>query len=166
MSAKCLWLAVPLGFALIVWADSAARPDLNGNWRLDPSLSEIHSHVPSELTWQIEQDDNSIHLIERSAEQKDADDVRCGTDGKDCKVKEGGHKASVSFYYNGPVLVELETEGSNAVTKKRMQLSSDGSKLTVEVIHVLPAGEGTEKLVLSKQAGPAQTAATQASATH
>jgi hypothetical protein len=146
-------MIIPLGFAVVALGDS--RPDLNGVWRLEPSLSEVHSHLSTPLTWQIEQSDNSIRLIQRTEEKKDPDDIRCATDGHDCKVKEEGRNAFVSFYYNGPVLVELESEGQNrdTVTKKRMHISSDGATLTVDIIHILPSGKQPEKLVLTRQPG-------------
>src|SRR5271165_1677430 len=140
MNFKYLCLIASFIFANVTWADPQQRPDLNGIWRLEPAQSEIHSRVPSQLTWQIEQSETAIHLIQRLGDKND--ELRCGTDGKDCKVKEEGHPAVISFYYNGPVLVELESQGSNrdTITKKRISISQDGSRLTVELIHVLPAG--------------------------
>jgi len=148
---------IALVVALVPSAYSLDRPNLNGNWRLEPSKSEVHSRMPNELTWQIEQNADSIHLVQRSQERKNADEIRCATDGTDCKVKDEGHSAVVSFYYNGAALIELESEGQNkdTVTKKRMQVSSDGNTLTVDVIHVLPAGKPAEKLVLTRQAADA-----------
>lgn len=133
------------------WADSQGRPNLNGNWRLEPSRCEIHSRIPDQLTWQIEQDDTSIHLIQRAQEKKSSDDIRCATDGKDCKAKTEGRSVVLNFYYNGPVLVELESEGHDNVIKKRLRLSNDGSTLIVDVMYVSPQGKPSEKLVLTKQ---------------
>lgn len=146
------------GLVTMMWAESMTRPNLAGNWKFDAAHSEVHSsRVPADLTWQIEQTDNDIHLVERTPEKKNADEIRCATDGKDCKAKDDGRSVVVSFYYNGPVLVELESEGQNRdnVVKKRLHLSSDGSTLTVEVIHVSPAGKPPEKLVLTKQSDSA-----------
>ena len=70
MLVKLLGLTAACGFATIIWGDSPARSNLNGSWRLDPSHSEVHSHIPNELTWHIEQQDNSIHLIQSSQEKK------------------------------------------------------------------------------------------------
>lgn len=153
MNSKYAGLIAFFILANLSWGDSQQHPNLNGVWRLEPSQCEIHSHLPSQLTWQIEQTDTSIHLIQRLGDNKRADDMRCGTDGKDCKVKDEGHSAVMNFYYNGPVLVELESEGSNhdTVTKKRISLSPDGSLITVELIHVQPQ-KPPEKLVLTKQA--------------
>jgi hypothetical protein len=117
-----------------------------------PHKSEVHSRVPSQLTWHIEQDDNSIHLVQHIQDKKDEDEIRCATDGHDCKVKDEGRSVTVNFYYNGPVLVELESEGQNhdSVVKKRLHLSPDGSTLTVDVVHIAPEGKQPEKLVLKK----------------
>jgi hypothetical protein len=152
MTFKCLSLVAPLMFANIIWGGSQQRPDLNGNWRIEPSESVLHSHVPSQLIWQIEQTDNGIHLIQRFGDNK-VDDLNCGTDGKDCKIKDVGHSAVICFYYNGPVLVELETEGQNrdTVIKKRMSVSKDGSRLTVDIAYLVPAGKPPEKLVLTRE---------------
>jgi hypothetical protein len=121
-------------------------------------MSELHSHVPAQLTWQIEQKDDSIHLVQTAEEKKDAAEISCATDGHDCKVKDEGHAATVSFYYNGPVLVELESQGQNrdTVIKKRISVSSDGSTMTVDVIHILPTGREPEKLVLTKETSTAK----------
>lgn len=151
MSVRYLWVIVPVSLAALSWGDSPARPDLNGSWRLEPSRCEVHSRLPDQLTWQIEQTYDAIHVIQKSGD-KNTDEFRCATDGKDCKVKEAGHKAVLSFYYNGPALIELQTEGQDNVVKKKMQLSSDGSTLTVEVVHITPVGKEPEKLVLTKEA--------------
>jgi hypothetical protein len=152
MKSGYLCLLASIILANTTWADSQDRPDLNGVWRLEPSQCELHSHVPDQLTWQIEQTDDAIHLVQRSGD-KAGGEWRCGTNGKDCKVKDEGRSAVLNFYYNGAVLVELESEGSNRdnVTKKRISLSKDGSHMNVEIIHVMPTGRPPEKLVLSKQ---------------
>lgn len=113
---------IPLIFSNAAWSDPQQRPDLNGIWRLEPAQCVLHSRIPSELTWQIEQSNNDIRLIQRFGDCKNADDLRCATDGKDCKIKDEGHSAVISFYYNGPVLVEVEALGHNrdTVTKKRI----------------------------------------------
>ena len=152
MIGKVIFLIAPLSLATLTWGDSQDRPNLNGNWRLEPTKCEIHTHMPDQFTWHIDQDDNSIHLVQ-SVQEKKGDDFKCATDGQDCKVKTEGHSVVMNFYYNGPVLVELESEGQNKdnVVKRRMHLSSDGSTLIVDVMHVSPPGKPAEKLVLTKQ---------------
>ena len=112
MNLKCLCIVASFVFVNVTWGDSQPRPDLNGVWRLEPSQCEFHSHLPSQLTWQIEQTDTAIHLIQREGDGKHPDEMRCGTDGKDCKVKDEGHSAVMNFYYNGPMLIELESQRS------------------------------------------------------
>lgn len=140
-------------FANTIWGGgSQQHPDLNGNWRIEPSESVLHSHIPSQLIWQIEQNGGRIRLIQRYGDNK-VDDLSCGTDGKNCNIKYVGHSAVICFYYHRHVLVELETEGQNrqTVIKKRMSVSKDGSRLTVHVDYLAPAGKPRERLVLSRQ---------------
>jgi hypothetical protein len=133
-------------------ASDPSKPEFSGTWRLDPSSSEIHSRISNDMVWKIDQKDEDIHFIESGAEKGGTLDVTCGTRGADCKTKEAGKPVTVSFWYNGPALVEMETEGKGEeITKRKMQLSNDGSSITVEVTHILPEGRGPEKYVLKKQ---------------
>jgi len=146
---------------ILISAQSAERPDLNGTWELRTAQSELHSRMPNGLTWLIEQTDDSIQLIEREGD-KTVSTFRCGIAGKECKAKDRGHAVNVWFYFNGPMLVEVETMGENAdsVIKRRFHVAS--GILTVDVIHVAPEGKEPEKLVLSKaqDARPAVLSAT------
>ena len=139
--------AIPFCLAgAAAWADQEARPNLSGTWQLDASKSEIHSRVAPETTWTINQKEDNIHIEEGKST------LDCTTLGKDCVLKEAGKPAKVSFWYNGPALVEMETLGHNgeSITKKRMKLSGDGSTLTVEVVHIVPDGR-PETWVLRKK---------------
>ena len=52
-----------------------------------------------------------------------------------------GPKRHVTFYYNGLVLVMMETKRDGAyVIRKRMTLSEDAKTMTVELEHLNPAG--------------------------
>jgi hypothetical protein len=117
---------VPLSMAGVIgWAASAARPDLTGHWLVDRSLSRLHSNPPGDLACTIEQkDDDTIHFTETSSTKGGKFDFACTTRGQDCEVKKEDKAVKVSFWYNGPALVETETRGRNAevVTKKRMLL--------------------------------------------
>ena len=141
-----------------LWAEG--HPDFSGNWQLDAEKSELHSRGATPATWQIEQNEGTVHLVERAGD-KAISDIRCSTDGKDYKIKDDGHAAHVSLYYNGPMLVEVETLGQNgdSVIKKRFRMSDDGSVLTVEVMHLAPAGKPSEKLVLTKASAPVSASA-------
>jgi len=146
ISAALLIVAVPF------LADEPARPSFSGTWQLVPASSEIHSRISNDLVWTIDQKDEDIHFVESGDEKGGKLEITCGTRGADCKTKEAGKAVTISFWYNGAALVEMETEGKGeAVTKKKMQLSGDGSSLIVDVTHILPEGRSPEKYVLKKQ---------------
>jgi hypothetical protein len=135
-----------------LFAGTSDRPEFTGTSRLDAASSQIHSRVSNELVWTIDQKDEDIHIVESGAEKGGTLEVTCGTRGADCKAKEAGKPVTISFWYNGPALVEMETEGNgDAITKKKMQLSADGSSMIVEVTHIAPEGREPEKYVLKKQ---------------
>jgi hypothetical protein len=50
------------------------------------------------------------------------------TDGKECDVT--GAKAKASFWYNGPMLVSMETQRNGNVIRQRLKLSQDLKQLT------------------------------------
>ncbi len=138
--------------ALPFLVDDGAKPSFTGTWRLDAASSQIHSRISTDATWTIDQRDEDIHFIATGDERGGKLDITCGTRGADCKTKEAGKAVTVSFWYNGPALVEMETEGKGeAVTKKKMVLSEDGSSMVVEITHILPEGRSPEKYVLKKQ---------------
>lgn len=149
MRTQVFCIALLAGWTTTGLIQAADKPDLNGKWELDSSRSELHMAVPPGLSWQIEQKDDSIHVIEHAGD-KNVAEFACSTDGKGCKVKDSGHAAEASFYYNGPVLVELETSGRNRdnVVKKRIHLTGD--VLTIDVMHIMPAGKD-EKLVMTRK---------------
>lgn len=68
----------------------------------------------------------------------------CGTEGSGCEVKAAGKKATVSMWFNGPMLVEMETKGSDVV-KRRFKILSPGDVMEMEVIPIVPGGK-TETL--------------------
>jgi hypothetical protein len=136
--------------ALPLLASDPSRPSFSGTWHLDPASSQIHSRISNDLVWTIDQQEDGIHFLQSGAGA--ALDVTCGTRGADCKTKEAGKPVTVSFWFNGPALVQMETEGKGeAITKRKMQLSGDGSSMIVEVTHIVPEGRSPEKYVLKKQ---------------
>ena len=74
----------------------------------------------------------------------------CTTDGKECDVS--GTKGKASFWYNGPMLVSMETQrnGGN-VTRHRLKLSQDSKQLTIEISSMVPQTDKMDKLVLDRQ---------------
>ena len=125
------------------------RPDLSGTWKLDASRSQLHSGKAAGATWVIRESDNAINIAESEDGSNKKIELQCTTDGKECKV--AGEKATASFWYNGPLLVEMETKGDH-VMRYRMKLSEDHKTLTVETTSIVPKGDQDDTLVFDKQA--------------
>jgi len=125
------------------------RPNLSGTWQFDSSKSELHAAKVSGATWVISEDDNTIQITESEDGASRKVELKCTTDGKECKV--AGEKSSASFWYNGPMLVEMETKGDH-VTRYRMKLSEDGKTLTVDTTYIVPQSPQDDVLVFRKQA--------------
>lgn len=134
-------LALPLG--------AQDRPNLSGTWQFDSSKSEMHTEKVAGATWVINEDDSSIQISESEDGDSKKVELKCTTDGKECKV--AGEKGTASFWYNGPLLVEMETHGDH-VTRYRMTLSADGKTLTVDTTSIVPQAPQDDKLVFHKQA--------------
>ncbi len=105
------------------------------------------------MTWTIQQDTDTIQVAEEgTVEGKPFKaDFKCSTLGKECAMNDRDHKAKVSTYFNGPVLVVMKTEGrkDSEVTKERVKLLPDGNTLEVEIMYIVPQRDG-EKLVFTK----------------
>jgi len=109
------------------------HPDLTGTW-------QSKSEAPNFQQMEIQQKDGSIQITDAtdpSGKEKKFD-IRCNTVGKECKLKD----EQVSMWFNGPMLVLMETRrGNEVVIKKRLSLSEDGKTLTMEVQHIAPPGD-------------------------
>jgi len=102
----CLILAL---FALPVNAQDPPKPGITGTWQLDAAKSELHNSKMTSAIWVIDEGDNSIHITETEGGKSKKIDMQCTTDGKECQVS--GDKSKASFWYNGPILVEMQTKG-------------------------------------------------------
>jgi len=142
-------LAYPVLAVLALPLAGQDRPNLSGTWQFDSSKSELHGVTAAGATWVIDEDDSSIQITEGQDGAKKKIELKCTTDGKECKI--GGEKATASFWYNGPVLVEMETKGEH-VTRYRMNLSADGKTLTVALRSIVPQSTQDDVLVFQKQA--------------
>jgi hypothetical protein len=134
-------LSLPLG--------AQDRPNLSGTWQFDSSKSELHTVKVAGATWVINEDDSSIQISESEDGASRKMELKCSTDGKECKL--AGEKGTASFWYNGPMLVEMETHGDH-VTRYRMTLSDDGKTLTVDTTSIVPQAPQDDKMVFHKQA--------------
>lgn len=142
--AACVSLAV---FALPGFGQD--RPSLSGTWKFDASKSELHTSKMAGATWVIKEGDNAIHITESEDGSSKKIELQCTTDGKDCKVV--GEKATASFWYNGPMLVEMETKGDHVV-RYRIKISDDGKTLSVDTTYIVPAVTQADLMVFEKQA--------------
>ena len=67
-------------------------------------------------------------------------DFTCGTGGANCEIKTGGKKATVSLWFNGPSLVEMETKGPDVI-KRRFRILPANGTMEMEVIPIVPGGK-------------------------
>lgn len=121
------------------FAQSAPEPSYTGTWRLQSDNS---------VKWILDQHDDTIRLQEVDGTGTIADET-CNTLGKECEIKESGRHTKVTFWFNGPKLVELETRG-DTVLKRRFDITNNGSALEVEQISIVPPGK-TGKLVFARE---------------
>ena len=131
MRTLSLFLIVTSGGFLL----AGDKPDYSGTWRTEGSST-------SDAAIQIQLKDKEIHLRDPG----NAEEIVCNTVGKECQIKLEGKPAKVSYYYNGPMLVEWRLEGKDGkhVTKIRRKLSEDGRKMTVEIMPINPQGSTRE----------------------
>ena len=145
-------LATPILVSPLLRADDAP-PNLSGTWQLDGAKSPAATDQPITLT--IENSSGKIKFT-RVAHTKDGKEITyrfsCQTGGNQCEFDEGGYKAKVSLWYNGPALVILKTDGpkEDAVTQWKLELSPDKHTLDVEFTPIEP-NEKPENLVFDKK---------------
>jgi hypothetical protein len=142
-------LAACFALALLAFsANGQDKPSLTGTWQFDAAKSEQRTTKISTATWVIEEGDNAIHITESEGGKSKKIELQCTTDGKECQVT--GDKAKASFWYSGPMLVEMETRGDR-VTRYKIKASDDTKTLTVEMVHIVPQIDKIDVLVFAKQ---------------
>lgn len=141
---------VLIGFAAVLLA--ADSPNMTGNWEMDAAKSEVADGRA--VTLIISQAGGKIKLDGVVKDKTGAAaeiHFNCGTNGANCDYDDGGHKAKVALWFNGPELIAAKTEGptTDAVNEWHMKLAPDGKVLTIEVEHIDPQGKA-ETLVFTK----------------
>ena len=143
----CKWFYLSaLAFGAIAMA--AGRGELNGTWQLDRNHSAAGEEKLKSETLAIQQSEDAVHIDDAivAADGKERkSNIQCNTVGKECQVK----GEQISMWYNGPMLVMMETRGTTVV-KKRLKTSDDGQTLQLEVIHIVPQSE-SENFTFVKQ---------------
>lgn len=114
--------------------DQSDRQKLLGSWELQGTAENTSSS-----SWSFSPAKDSIRVTQLEGGNKVAD-FACGTAGSACEVKTAGKKATVSMWFNGPLLIEMETKGSDVV-KRRFKILPQGDVMEMEVIPVVPSGK-------------------------
>ncbi|MGH9610303.1 MAG: hypothetical protein ACRD34_11590 [Bryobacteraceae bacterium] len=148
--ARLAWLAGPLFGSLLL---AQQPPDLSGNWQLNAAKSQANVQDQS-VTLSIQDHSPKIQfkrVVQGAGGHSVVSAFTCQIGGQQCDFDEGGHKAKVSLWYDGPALVILKTDGpkNDSVTQWQLSLSSDGKSMNVTLTHIVP-NENPEKLVFSK----------------
>ena len=129
--------AACFSLTMSAFAQDSTDASYSGTWLLQNN---------STTKWVFEQHGDRIR-IQKIAGSETVADYTCNTSGKECDIKIDGHKATVSLWFNGNDLVELETRG-HVVVKRRFEFLKDGKQMDVETIPISPPGK-TEKLTFS-----------------
>src|SRR3954453_19548273 len=120
--------ALPLCFGQ---SSDDARAKLWGSWKADGNAS-------SSEAWELRDADGTLHMMRTESDRKN--EVECNVMGRECKIKLlDGKPATVSFYFNGPKLVEWEKAGDKVV--RRRFTAVDGDTLEVETTSIVPSGK-------------------------
>jgi hypothetical protein len=88
--------------------------------------------------WVIEEDDSGLRIKHNDSGKETEFD--CDRGKRDCEVKGDARKLQVSTWFNGPMLVQLETRGSDVV-KRRFVVQSQDDLMEVEVMPLVPPGK-------------------------
>jgi len=128
---KCLGIAII--FCAAACADNTDdRGKLMGSWQMEPAAE-------AGAQWSFSAQGDSVKVTEMESGNKVADFV-CATTGTPCDVKISGKKASVSLWYNGAKLVELEQRGSDTVERK-FAVAAGADQMEVEVLQMTQGGK-------------------------
>ncbi len=145
-------LAAPAISFPAFWSDSAP-PNYSGVWELDAARSQ--APAGETITYNI-QDSSGKVTFTRVIHERDGKEITshfsCATGGGQCEFDEGGRKAKVSLWYDGPSLVVLKTDGprEDAVTQWKLTMGPQGKTLNVNLEHLEPVDK-SEKLVFDKK---------------
>jgi hypothetical protein len=113
--------------------DVSDRGKLLGSWqRQNDSGKEA-------AVWVLEVKGTALHITESRGDQK-ISEFECPPKGAECEGTVAGKKATVTMYYDGPALVQLETKGSD-VTRRRFIVTGQPDLMEIEVMPIL----GTDK---------------------
>ncbi len=144
--------------AAVSLAFAADKPDLSGNWKLDPASSDFGgAPAPQSLTRKIEHAEPSVIMTDEQTSGLGADKAvrKYTTDGKETTYQWMGSDITSSAHWEGNALVivgKLNAGGTDLVVTSSLTLSSDGKTLT-ENDKIAASGNEVAafKIVLVKQ---------------
>jgi len=140
MTVSIAMLAATLFAVAAAADDSADQAKLGGTWQVQAETGKGANSV-----WILEEKTDAIHVTNLQDNQKVAE-FECNTLGKECEIRDAGRKATVSVWFSGAKLVELETKGSEVV-KRRFAVAGQGDTMQLEVIPIVPADPPQTKLL-------------------
>jgi hypothetical protein len=128
--------------------DQSDREKLIGSWELQSPAENMPA-----TSWTFFATGHSMR-VKQLGDASEVADFDCATDGKPCEIKAGGKQATVSLWFNGSSLVEMETKGSDVV-KRRFKIRPASYIMDMEVIPIVPGGKtqtfGFKRVQLASQ---------------
>jgi hypothetical protein len=110
------------------------REKLFGSWQLQGGPIESPAAV-----WIFTASGGDLTITQLAGE-KVITKFQCATNGSTCKVKTGDDKGTISMWYNGAKLVQMETKGSTII-KRRFAVLAPGNVMEVEFVPIVPDGK-------------------------
>lgn len=135
---KRVYWILPFLLTFTVAASGDSKDDrskLNGTWRIQNAAAGTEI-----VEWTITPVKDSALKITEKEGDKTVGNFECKTQGTPCETKIDGKKASISMWYNGAKLVEMQTIGSDVV-KHRFGVLPQGDVMVVEIIPMSPNGK-------------------------
>jgi hypothetical protein len=147
-----LKLLTLIGGLVLSLKASANTPDFAGHWQIDSARSQQGDE--QNLALDIQEDSNKVtftRTYREGAGNQSTSHFSCVIGGKECAFDEDGHKANVSLWFNGPVLVILKTNGpkNDPTVEWHLSLDSEGKTLTVRRENMSSSAKA-ENLVFDK----------------
>jgi len=99
------------------------RDKLTGSW-------VMQKNGGGAVTWTFSNGATALHITEMEGATTIAE-FDCPVNGSNCDVKLSGKKATVSMYYSGPALIELETKGDKVIKRRFSVLPTGVMKVEV-----------------------------------
>ena len=133
MTSQMIALTALLLCVPVLADDVSDRAKLLGSWQAqDVSGKEA-------TVWVLEMKGTALHISESLGDRK-ISEFECIPKGVECEGTVAGNKATVSMYYDGPALVQLETKGSD-VTRRRFTVTGQPDMMDLEVRPIVGAGK-------------------------